>query len=169
MLPGCSPGAGPSGLSGYSQGRRHSISTPRLLPCPLFQMWSQPLSSDAPSALTLPLLGQSEATGQCVSKGTSGQDQHKQAQLMLFLSSLENSRDSGCYCQVWSAFGQRPTGTSQWSMPHWLALETQPKNNGAIHSTWAWCSGLFVYVHGWMVYVSPHVYMWVGEKETGIA
>lgn len=45
-------------------------------------------------------------------------------------------------CQVWPAFGQGPMGTSYWtaqpwSLPHWLALGTQPRNNAAIHAAWA--------------------------------
>lgn len=44
-------------------------------------------------------------------------------------------------CQVWSALGQGPVGTSHWtaqpwSMPYRLALGTQPRNNGAIHAAW---------------------------------
>lgn len=54
-------------------------------------------------------------------------------------------------CQVWSARGQGPMGTSHWtaqpqSMPHWLDLGTQPRNNGAIH---VFCTMiLLVYIHG---------------------
>lgn len=45
-------------------------------------------------------------------------------------------------CQVWSALGQGPMDTSHWtaqhwSMPYWLALRTQPRDNGAIHTAWA--------------------------------
>lgn len=45
-------------------------------------------------------------------------------------------------CQVWSALGQGPMGTSHWtaqpwSVPYRLALGTQPWNNGAIHTAQA--------------------------------
>lgn len=44
-------------------------------------------------------------------------------------------------CQVWSALGQGPMGTSHWtaqpwSVPYRLALGTQTWNNGAIHIAW---------------------------------
>lgn len=48
----------------------------------------------------------------------------------------------GVFCQVWSALGQGPVGTSHWTAQPWsvlhrLALRSQPRNNGAIHAAWA--------------------------------
>lgn len=54
-------------------------------------------------------------------------------------------------CQVWSALGQGPMGTTRWtaqpwSVPHRLVLGTQPRNNGAIHVLCTMTP--LVYLHG---------------------